>query len=78
MQKVTIDSAKTNLSRLIAAAEAGEEIVILRGDTPVARIVPIEPPSLLREPGRLKGQIEVDASFFDPLPESEFVAWEKG
>lgn len=39
MTKVTIHAAKTNLSKLIAQVEAGEEVVICRGDTPVARLV---------------------------------------
>ena len=34
MSIVTIHDAKTNLSKLIARVEAGEEIVIARGKTP--------------------------------------------
>lgn len=45
MSKVTIHAAKTNLSRLIARVEAGEEIVICRGDTEVARLVAIGAPT---------------------------------
>ena len=37
----TIDEAKTNLSRLIARAEKGEEVVIARGKQPVVRLVPV-------------------------------------
>lgn len=36
MATVTIHDAKTNLSELIRRVEAGEEIVIARGETPVA------------------------------------------
>lgn len=39
MTKVTIHAAKTNLSKLIAKVEAGEEVVICRGDKEVARLV---------------------------------------
>lgn len=35
---VTIHQAKTHLSRLIAAVERGEEVVISRRKTPVARL----------------------------------------
>jgi prevent-host-death family protein len=42
-ETVTIHAAKTNLSRLIARAEAGEEIIIARGRTPVAKLVPLTP-----------------------------------
>lgn len=69
--KVTIHSAKTNLSKLIARAEAGEEIMIYRGDKPAAKLVPADDAARLpdRKPGRLKGIIEWDDRFFDPLPE---------
>ena len=33
--------AKTRLSELLALVEAGEEVIIARGDTPVARLVPV-------------------------------------
>lgn len=39
MSTVTIHKAKTELSKLIARVEAGEEITILRRDKPVARLV---------------------------------------
>jgi len=38
-EKITIHAAKTNLSKLIARVEAGEEIVIYRGDKPAAKLV---------------------------------------
>lgn len=43
-EKITIHAAKTNLSKLIARAEAGEEIVIYRGDKPAARLIAIDKP----------------------------------
>jgi prevent-host-death family protein len=75
MPSVKIHKAKTELSRLIARVEAGEEIVITRGDAPVARLAPIAP-ALARVPGRLKGLITLDERFFDPLPEEDLAAWE--
>jgi prevent-host-death family protein len=45
MTKVTIHVAKTNLSKLIAKVEAGEEVVICRGDKEVAKLVPAAAPS---------------------------------
>ncbi len=39
--KVTIHVAKTNLSKLIAKVEAGEEVVICRGDKEAAKLVPV-------------------------------------
>ena len=41
MAEFTVHAAKTNLSKLIARAEAGEEVIIPRGKEPVAKLVPI-------------------------------------
>jgi antitoxin (DNA-binding transcriptional repressor) of toxin-antitoxin stability system len=75
---VTIHHAKTNLSKLIARVEAGEEVVILRGKTAVARLTAM--PNAKPKPkfGMLKGKIKSppDAFFFDPLPEEELLLWE--
>jgi len=78
MAAVTIHYAKTNLSKLIAKAEAGEEVVIMRGKTPVARLAPIEKKEMKRSFGMLKGKIPdpPDEFFFDPLPEEELRLWE--
>jgi prevent-host-death family protein len=39
MSVVTIHQAKTNLSKLIQKAAAGEEVIIARGSKPIARLV---------------------------------------
>lgn len=78
MAAFTIHQAKTNLSKLIARAEAGEEVVIMRGKNPVARLSAIS--SRRRKPtfGMLKGKLPElpDEFFFDPLPEEELRLWE--
>lgn len=77
MTVVTIHQAKTQLSKLIAKAEAGEEVVIMRGKIPVARLAPIAKKTGKRVPGRLKGKVTLpNEFFFDPLPEEELRAWE--
>jgi|CXWL01.1.fsa_nt_gi prevent-host-death family protein len=43
MIKVKIHEAKTNLSKLIAKVEAGEEVVICRGEEEVVRLVVVKP-----------------------------------
>jgi prevent-host-death family protein len=75
MPTFTIHAAKTNLSKLVARAEAGEEIVLARGKDPIARIVPVKPKPK-RQFGRLKGKGSVGPEFFEPLPESELKLWE--
>jgi antitoxin (DNA-binding transcriptional repressor) of toxin-antitoxin stability system len=57
-------------------ARAGEDIVIVNGKTPVARLTPIAGSQSKRKFGAYKGQLSVPDSFFDPLPEDELKAWE--
>jgi antitoxin (DNA-binding transcriptional repressor) of toxin-antitoxin stability system len=76
MTVVTVHHAKTHLSRLIAAAERGEEVIIARGDKPVVRLTVVSPQLQERRPGRLKGKGAFDDTFFDPLPEDELRLWE--
>jgi prevent-host-death family protein len=71
MSVVTIHKAKTNLSRLIAKALAGEEVIIARGSKPVARLVAVGEIKAKRRAGSLKGKLQVGAEFFEPLPASE-------
>ena len=77
MTLVNVHEAKTRLSRLLAQVEAGEEVVIARRGEPVARLVRCKPRGK-RQFGAMKGQVVIDDSFFDPLPEEELKAWEGG
>lgn len=76
MQPVPIHTAKTQLSKLIERACAGEEVIIMRGRTPVVRLVPIEPLVKQRAFGVLRGLVWLDEAFFEPLPPDELAAWE--
>lgn len=42
--EVNIHHAKTNLSKLIAAAESGEEVIIARNGKPAVKLVLVTPP----------------------------------
>ena len=75
MVTVNVHEAKTNLSRLLAKVEAGEEVVIARSGTPVARIVRVQKQGK-RQFGSMKDRIKFDDSFLEPLPEGELAAWE--
>jgi len=76
MTSITIHAAKTHLSRLIERAAAGEEIIILRGKTPVARLTAIPRGEPKRQFGAYSGEFEVPDTFFDPLPQNELQAFE--
>jgi prevent-host-death family protein len=75
-QRHSIHAAKTQLSKLIERAEAGDEVVIMRGQTPVVRLVPIRVKAPRRRFGAMKGRARVTAAFFEPLPPAELSAWE--
>lgn len=68
---VNVHEAKTNLSKLLARVEAGEQIVIARSGSPVARLVPIrkgKPSDLF---GAMKGQWGNVDHLLEPDPEIE-------
>jgi len=66
--------AKTQLSRLVDRAVAGEEILIGRAGKPLVRLVPVEGLGP-RQPGLLRGVMVPDA-LFDPLSNEELDEWE--
>ena len=76
MATITIHKAKTQLSKLIEQAERGEEVIIARGRTPVARLVPYAPERPKPGFGSMEGKVWLDESFWDPLPEDELKLWE--
>jgi prevent-host-death family protein len=75
--KVNTHEAKTHLSRLLARVQAGEEIIIARAGTPVARLVPVESHGGSRHPGTAAGQVEVADDFDAPLPDGLLDTFER-
>ena len=61
--------AKTELSKLVDRAAAGEEIVIAKAGTPMAKLVPFPGPAVRREPGGWEGRLFVAENFDDELPD---------
>jgi antitoxin (DNA-binding transcriptional repressor) of toxin-antitoxin stability system len=66
MSAVTIEEAQAHLPELIDRLAPGEELIITRGDQPVAKLVgqarPDRPP---RRPGTLRGSVLYLAPDFD-------------
>lgn len=73
---VNIYEAKTNFSRLVELAAAGEEIVIAKAGKPVARLSPLHDGKGPRKPGCLKGRFKVADDFDAPLPDDMLNAFE--
>lgn len=57
MTLVTITEAKANLSKLVAMAERGEEVVIGRAGKPAATLTAVKPKRSGIKLGTLKGMI---------------------
>ncbi len=76
-RQFTIHAAKTNLSKLIEAALAGDDVVIAKGKKPVVRLVAI--PTTKFKIGVLKGKItDPVPDFLAPLSDGELEGWEGG
>ncbi|MBB5715012.1 type II toxin-antitoxin system Phd/YefM family antitoxin [Sphingomonas aerophila] len=73
-----VHEAKTQFSRLVDRAHAGEEIIVAKAGVPYAKLVPIEPVAKRkRTPGGLTVLGEIpDSVWFDPLPDDELEMWE--
>ena len=71
--QVNVHEAKTNLSKLLARVELGEEIVIARDGEPVAKLVPVTATRRgIR--GSMKGMFELGPDFDEPLPWDEWLS----
>jgi len=62
------------LSQLVKEAVSGKEVIICRGNLPVAKLVPIKPPKH-RRPGTLKGRLIGKRGAFDPLNAKDLKMW---
>lgn len=67
--------AKTELSRLVERALAGEEVIIARAGVPVVRLVPVVRKGR-RVLGQWKGMVRMSADFDAPLPDDVLESWE--
>lgn len=61
----TVHEAKTNLSKLIRLALAGEEVIIARGNVPVVRLTPVTEEKPQRQLGIAEGFVIYMADDFD-------------
>jgi len=76
-QTVTVAEAQNKLQDLLAQALAGNEVIITEHGTPVARLVPVEAPSLKkRVAGLNRGTISTSEDFDQPLPDEFWLGQE--
>jgi prevent-host-death family protein len=70
-----IHAAKTQLSRLVARAARGEEVIIARGNRPVVKLVAVDSTAPKRQFGAMRGRARTTEAFFEPLPAAEVDRW---
>ncbi len=76
MDQVNVHDAKTHLSKLLERVALGEEVVIARAGSPVAKLVPIAREVAERHPGSARGAVWVSDDFDAPLPYEVQAAFE--
>jgi antitoxin (DNA-binding transcriptional repressor) of toxin-antitoxin stability system len=91
--EATLHEAKTQLSKLVERALAGEEVILTRGRkrVPAVKLVAVAPGMPVgeiralpvfkngkRSIGLYKGQVEIGPEFFESLPDDELALWEQG
>jgi prevent-host-death family protein len=68
MQQVTVEEAQARLPELVAAAAAGEEVVIVNDSKPAVKLVPVAPHSRPQPQfGSARGLIVLADDFDAPL-----------
>ena len=80
MTQVTIHKAKSNLSKLVAQVQAGDEVIVCRGREPVAKLIRYRPTTARRpKVGEITSKpVKVKPRSFDPLTDKEMAAWGMG
>jgi prevent-host-death family protein len=76
MTTINIYEAKTQLSKLVEQAAAGQDVIIARGGKPVARLTQLEAGRRKIRFGVLKGKVKVAADFDAPLPDDVMARFE--
>jgi prevent-host-death family protein len=79
MRVVSTHDAKTHLSSLLRDVERGEEVQILRGGTPVARIVRVDATAVVSRRPKVgtvtSAKVKCAPEAFSPLGPDELEKW---
>ena len=71
---VNVHDAKSQLSKLIAAAEAGDDVVIARKGKPAVRLVLVRPGGFQFD--TMAHLVDTVPEFDEPMDEDELALWE--
>jgi prevent-host-death family protein len=77
MTKANIHEAKTNLSKLIAKVQTGEEVILCKGNQPVARLVGLRTDTEKRPPAGVitSKSVHYTPDCFAPSSDDELRDW---
>lgn len=78
MRTITVDEVRADLSQVLLEVEAGGEVIIARGETPIARLIPIGDAPKPRRPkvGQLRGApCSIPDLALAPLTTEELKEW---
>ena len=70
MKTVSVEEAKTHLSRLVEAAAKGEPFIIAKAGKPLVKVVPLDAPAAARRLGFMRGAFTVPDDF-DTMDQEE-------
>ena len=73
---MNVHATKSQLSKLIAVAEAGEDVIIARKGRPAVRLVPVRNAGF--EFDTLRHLVSEAPDFDKPMTDDELVSWEGG
>lgn len=75
MMQMNVAEARAKLSQLLAAVEAGEDVIIARDGVPAVRLVPVARTGVRL--GLLKGVVAADSipDFLEPMSADELAEW---
>jgi prevent-host-death family protein len=68
-QTVDVYEAQNRLLELLGTVMTGEEVMLTKGNQPIARLVPIKPSAAPRVAGLHMGAISTSEGFDEPLPD---------
>jgi prevent-host-death family protein len=70
----TVHQAKTHLSRLLKEAEAGQEVIVMRGKKPVAKVVAVDSTFSRKSlAGAYAKDVHWDDDAFNPMTDEELI-----
>jgi prevent-host-death family protein len=73
---INIYEAKTQLSKLVDQAAAGDDVIIARAGKPVARLTRLREAKRTVRFGLLKGRVKIRKDFDEPLPDEMLAQFE--